>query len=217
MGLRRNALGVVGIVTGHGYDFTMEELLSLPLRLAAEVVSDPSPEAKARMAHFLKARLEAVLLERGVPVEVVRAVLTGGETRLARAEAMAKALSDLVGTRQLAELVAAWGRVGVLGKAATSRLVDEALLRDEAERALYRAVRERDQRLLATFESRRYAEYLNLLSELKPFIDRCLDEVLIMAGETALKENRLTLLGLLARFWSDYADFSLLKSLVPSG
>jgi glycyl-tRNA synthetase beta chain len=217
LGLRRNALGVVGIVTGHGYDFTISELTSLPLELSADVVSDPSPTAKTRMSHFLKARLEAVLLERGVPVEVVRAVLNGGETRLARAEAMAKAISDLVGTRELADLVAAWGRVGVLGKAASSRRVDEALLRDKAELALYEAIRERHERLVEAFESLRYAEYLELLWEIRPFIDRCLDEVLIMADDEALRENRLALLGILADFWIDYADFSLLKSLVPSG
>ncbi|MGI6667078.1 MAG: glycine--tRNA ligase subunit beta [Bacillota bacterium] len=217
LGLRRNALGVVGIVTGHGYDLTMDDLTSLPLRLAAEVVSDPSPDAKARMVDFLKARLEAVLLERGIPVDVVRAVLSGGETRLARAEDMVKAIADLAGTQELADLVAGWRRVGVLGKQATSRQVNETLLRDDAEVALHKAVLERREGFVKAFESHDYAGYLGLLLDLKPYIDRCLDNVLIMAEDSSLRQNRLALLGSVAGYWSDYADFSLLKSLVPSG
>ena len=174
-------MGVVGIVTGHGYDLTMDDLTSLPLRLAAEVVSDPSPDAKARMVDFLKSRLEAVLLERGIPVDVVRAVLSGGETRLARAEDMVKAIADLAGTQELADLVAGWRRVGVLGKQATSRQVNETLLRDDAEVALHKAVLERREGFVKAFESHDYAGYLGLLLDLKPYIDRCLDNVLIMA------------------------------------
>jgi len=217
LGLRRNALGVVAIVTGHGYDLTMEDLTGLPLKLASGVVSDPSPEAKSRMAAFLKARLETVLLEQGIPVEVVRAVLSGNETRLARAEGMARALADLVGTVELADLVTGWRRVGVLGKSAASREVGEALLKDEAEARLYEAVKARKEHLEKAFESGDYAGYLRLLVELKPHIDRCLDEVLIMTDDMPVRENRLALLGSVADFWIGYADFSLLKSLVPSG
>ena len=217
LGLRRNALGVVAIVTGHGYDLTMEDLTALPIQLASGVVSDPSPEAKPRMEAFLKARLETVLHEQGIPVEVVRAVLSGNETRLARAEGMAKALTDLVGTAELADLVTGWRRVGVLGKSGASREVQEALLKEDAEARLYEAIKVRKEPLGKAFESADYAGYLRLLVELKPYIDRCLDEVLIMTDDMPLRENRLALLGMVAGYWMGYADFSLLKSLVPSG
>lgn len=217
LGLRRNALGVVAILTGHGYQLTMEDLTALPLKLASGVVSDPSSDAEPRLVAFLKARLETALHEQGIPVEVVRAVLSGNETRLARIEAMAKALAGLVGTRELADLVTGWRRVGVLGKAAATKKVDKALLKDDAEAALYEALLQRKEELEKTFESGDYAGYLRLLVELKPYIDRCLDEVLIMTDEAPLRENRQALLASAAGYWIGYADFSLLKSLVPSG
>ncbi|HHY76371.1 MAG TPA: glycine--tRNA ligase subunit beta [Firmicutes bacterium] len=217
LGLRRNALGVVAIVMGHGYDLTMEDLVGLPLKLATGVVSEPSPDARSRLEAFLKARVETVIHERGFPIEVVRAVLSGDETRIARAEGMARALADLAGTKDLADLVTGWRRVGVLGKGGAGREVDEALLKEEAEAALYRALRSWEGALKRALESRDYAGYLRILVELKPYIDRCLDEVLIMTDDAALRENRLALLGSVAAYWNAYADFSLLKSLVPSG
>jgi glycyl-tRNA synthetase beta chain len=195
----------------------MEDLTALPLKLASGVVSDPSSDAEPRLVAFLKARLETALHEQGIPVEVVRAVLSGNETRLARIEAMAKALAGLVGTRELADLVTGWRRVGVLGKAAATKKVDKALLKDDAEAALYEALLQRKEELEKTFESGDYAGYLRLLVELKPYIDRCLDEVLIMTDEAPLRENRQALLASAAGYWIGYADFSLLKSLVPSG
>jgi glycyl-tRNA synthetase beta chain len=217
LGLRRSALGVVAIIAGHGYDFTMDDLLSLPLELAKEVVKEPSASAEDKMESFITARVEAMLAERGYPVEVIRAVLGGTESRIARAEARASALAALLYTDDLAALVAGWKRIGVLAKGAESRRVDEALLKDEAEIRLYRAVLAREHALLRSFESRDYRAYLTLLVELKPFIDSCLDEVLIMAEEPSLRFNRLALLGLVAECWSKYADFSMLKSLSPSG
>jgi glycyl-tRNA synthetase beta chain len=169
------------------------------------------------MESFITARVEAMLAERGYPVEVIRAVLGGTESRIARAEARASALAALLYTDDLAALVAGWKRIGVLAKGAESRRVDEALLKDEAEIRLYRAVLAREHALLRSFESRDYRAYLTLLVELKPFIDSCLDEVLIMAEEPSLRFNRLALLGLVAECWSKYADFSMLKSLSPSG
>lgn len=217
LGLRRSALGVVGIVTGHGYDFSMEDLTSLPLELAKEVVKEPSVSAKGRTTAFLTARVEALLLEKEFPVEVVRAVLGGKESRMARAEGIAAALTALVGTGDLSALVSAWRRVGVLTKGTAPGEVDEALLREEAEVELYRAVSARKASLTQAFEAKDYGAYLRLLVEIKPYIDRCMDQVLIMAEDPSVRANRLALLGLVAHSWSKYADFSMLKSLVPSG
>lgn len=136
---------------------------------------------------------------------------------MARAADMAKALAALAGTEDLASLISGWRRTGVLAKASTARQVDEGLLKDEAEIELYRAVFQRKAALLESFETRDYGTYLHLLVEIRPHIDRCLDEVLIMAGEPSLKANRLALLGLVSDYWSGYADFSMLKSLAPSG
>lgn len=217
LGLRRSALGVVGIVTGHGYDFTMDDLTSLPVELAREVVSQPSLNAKAKMAAFLLARVEASLTEKEFPVEIVRAVLGGRENRIARSEERASALAALVGEEEMAALVSGWRRAGVLAKAAESRHVDEGLLEDRAEIDLHLAIMERKRRLDDAFEARKYGDYLSMLAEIKPYIDKCLDEVLIMAKEATLKANRLALLGIVADYWSNFADFSMLKSLAPNG
>ena len=124
----------MAIVTGHGYDLTMEDLTALPIQLASGVVSDPSPEAKPRMEAFLKARLETVLHEQGIPVEVVRAVLSGNETRLPGPKVWRKRSQILSGPLNWLDLCDRAGAgVGVLGKSGASREVQEALLKEDAK------------------------------------------------------------------------------------
>jgi glycyl-tRNA synthetase beta chain len=58
------------------------------------------------------------------------------------------------------------------------------------------------------FDNKKYEEYLEELSALRVPIDSCLDNVLIMAEDEALKQNRLNLLGLVSDMFTRFADFS---------
>ncbi|MGE5580616.1 MAG: glycine--tRNA ligase subunit beta [Bacillota bacterium] len=207
-GLRRNAMGVVSILLGHGYDADLEGLLDEPLRLAAEVVSNPAPDRKVKLVQFLLGRVEGALTDRGFAVEVTRAVLGGGEKRVARLPAMAQALSQLAGRAELADVVTGWRRTSVLAKGAEpAGSVDTALLAEEPERALYQVITESSPVLDSMYEEGEYDRYLDRLAVLRRPIDRCLDEVLIMADDLAVRSNRLALLRSASRLYTRYADF----------
>jgi glycyl-tRNA synthetase beta chain len=207
-GLRRNAMGVVSILMGHGYDADLEGLLDEPLRLATGVVMNPAPDRKAKLLQFLLGRVEGALIDRGFSVEVTRAALGGGEKRIARLPAMAQALSRLEGKR-LADVVTGWRRTSVLAKGAESGGdVDPDLLAEEPERALHCAVTEVSPILARMYEEGDYGGYLDRLAGLRGPVDRCLDEVLIMADDLAVRSNRLALLRRVSRLYTSYADFA---------
>ncbi|HHW17782.1 MAG TPA: glycine--tRNA ligase subunit beta [Firmicutes bacterium] len=214
LGLRRSAQGIVTILLAHGYDIDLDELVRYSLNLARSAVEKFSASSEERLAEFLAGRVEAALLDRGFPIEIVRAVLGGREKRPARLPEMAKALSSIVGTGILSDVVTGWRRTSVLARATTERDVQPVLLQEEPEIALFREVDAKKSLARSLFEKRRYAEYLSLLSSLRPFIDSCLDKVLIMAKDERLRENRLKLLGLVSDLFTAYADFSHVLPLV---
>jgi len=208
-GLRRNAMGVISILMGHGYDADLEGLLDEPLRLATEVVPNPAPDRKAKMVQFLLGRVEGALIDRGFSVEVTRAVLGGGEKRVARLPAMAKALSDLAGRPELADVVTGWRRTSVLAKGAEpAGEVNPNLFVEEPEKALYGAIAEASPVLASMYEEGDYSGYLDRLAALRKPVDRCLDAVLIMTDDLAVRSNRLALLRSASRLYTVYADFS---------
>lgn len=216
-GLRRSALGIAAILMGHGYDADLAHLVKMPVELAAEVVPNPALDAGARLLRFILDRVEGVLLEMGYGVEVVRAVLGGGEKRIARLPQMAEALQALSGSAALADVVTGWRRTSVLAKEAAGQdvVVEPGFLKEDPEVALYRAFKEREKRAALLYEGRCYPRYLALLRDMRPYIDRCLDEVLIMAEDPSVRANRLALLKAVSLLFTRFAGFSHVLPLVP--
>ncbi len=235
LGLRRAASGAVNIILSHGYDFRLDEIIRFAVELAMDAVKQGDeafgrPEkgepangkagkAKQRnqldestvvdnLKQFMLYRVEALLTEQGLPIEMIRGVIGGGETRIARLPLMIRALSSLVGTEQLDNVVTGWRRTSVLGSKAQGRAVDESLLVEQAEKELYYLIRQKAGLMDELFENKKYEEYLEELSSMRVPIDSCLDNVLIMAEDEALKQNRLSLLGLVADMFTRFADFA---------
>jgi glycyl-tRNA synthetase beta chain len=184
------------------------------LELAAGVVPDPAPDAAARLMQFLVGRVEGTLVDRGFGVEVVRAVLGRKETRIARLPSMTQALSALAGTPALADVVTGWRRTSVLTRDIAARDVKPGLLKEQAEIDLNAALRLTGPMAGDLFESGRFDDYLLQLARLRAPIDRCLDEVLIMAEDSGLRANRLALLGAVSDLFTRYADFAHVLPLV---
>ncbi len=214
-GLRRTGHGVVSILMTHGYDLDIEDLVQSALALASETVDAAIPPTQDKLVTFLMDRVEAVLAHKGYSVQIIRAILGGQEKRIARLPEMASALADLVDAPAMLDVVTGWRRTNVLAKGVSAGPVAQELLKETAEKNLHFAFTLRSQKLNAFYKKGDYSGYLCLLAELRPFIDACLDEVLIMATEPELKQNRLRLLGAVAETFTRFADFSQMLSVVP--
>lgn len=215
LGLRRAAQGVVSILIGHKYEISLDELAAKPLELAGARLKSSLPSARERLRQFLLGRVEVALTGQSYPIEIVRAVLSGGEKRIARLGSMVHALACLAGTEKLAWVVTGWRRTSVLAKASQSRSVREDLLSEEPEIALYRTFQAKKESAGRMLEGGRYADYLDVLAGLRPDIDLCLDKVLIMARDPEIRDNRLALLGEVSDLFTAFADFSHTLPLVP--
>ncbi|MBL8439022.1 MAG: glycine--tRNA ligase subunit beta, partial [Zoogloeaceae bacterium] len=89
---------------------------------------------------------------------------------------------------------------------------DVALLQEEAEKALFHAVVEVAPMARSHFDNEDYTDALRVLAGLRGAVDRFFDEVMVMAEEPLIRQNRLALLNRLAGLMNQVADISRLSA-----
>jgi glycyl-tRNA synthetase beta chain len=90
--------------------------------------------------------------------------------------------------------------------------VDASLLQDSAEKALAEQVDQQVAEALPLFENGDYASALSSLASLRAPVDNFFDEVMVMADDEAVRDNRLALLNRLRNLFLRVADISLLPT-----
>jgi glycyl-tRNA synthetase beta chain len=208
--LRRHALGIVRML--------MEQDLPLGLDALVNEAVALFPQADAKTAglllDFIYERLAGLLREQGYSTQEVDAVLALRPQRLgdvAKRLAAVRAFADLP---EAAALAAANKRIAnILKKAEQADAhVNEALLRDEAEKNLHAAAREIAPRARSQFDAGDYAGSLRTLAGLRDSVDAFFDQVMVNAEESDLRLNRLGLLMTLHQAMNRVADLSRLAT-----
>ena len=205
--LRRAALGVLRMLMNS--PLSINDLLNT---VAAQFPKDLlADNTVAEVADFMQARL-AVLLQNDYAQDTVAAVLAQRPDRLDDLADKLQAVESFKKLPEAAALAAANKRVQNLLKKADAQLgaVQENLLQEDAERALFaatQALRPTVQNALAQHD---FQAALTALAAVKPQVDAFFDHVMVMAEDAAVKQNRLNLLNELATLMNAVADISLL-------
>jgi glycyl-tRNA synthetase beta chain len=85
-----------------------------------------------------------------------------------------------------------------------------ALMTEEAEVALHKALQDAQRRVQPLMHERAYSDALQTLAELSEPIDSFFDDVMVMADDDAVRNNRLALLAELRSLFLGIADISRL-------
>ena len=205
--LRRAALGILRMLMQHGLDVNnliQTAFASFPQGL----LNDKTP---AEVADFMQARL-AVLLQNDYPQDIVAAVLAKRPGRLNDLAARLDAVAAFKTLPEAAALAAANKRVQNLLKKADAELgaVNEVLLQQDEERALYAAAQAMQPKIEAALARQDFQAALSELAAVKPQVDAFFDGVMVMADDAAVKQNRLNLLNQLSQQMNAVADIALL-------
>ncbi|MEX2126398.1 MAG: glycine--tRNA ligase subunit beta [Woeseia sp.] len=214
-GLRRAALGIVRIVVEKRLDLDLATLLD-----TAYEHQPPRPADDAAMANeiydFILERMRAQYIEqRKLAPEVFEAVRARRPASLTDFDARVTAVAAFLELESAASLAAANKRIAnILRQAGDEDYepVDAGMLQDDAEKDLYRAVRAAQQSIAPLLEKRAYAKALAALAQLRQTVDTFFDQVLVMADDEAVKQNRLALLAELRALFLDIADISRLST-----
>jgi glycyl-tRNA synthetase beta chain len=208
--LRRHALGVIRMLMEKDLALDWRQLLALAVPVFGDKITDPS-EA---LTTFLFDRLAGALREQGYSAQEVDAVLALHPARLGQVSKLLAAVRAFAALPESPALAAANKRIGNILKKAdeVDAHVNSALLKENAEQALYEVM----QRLLpeseALFKAGDYTGSLQTLAALRSPVDAFFDDVMVNAEEMDVRLNRQGLLKCLHVAMNRVADLSRLAS-----
>ena len=214
--LRRSALGIVKIIL----DQKLPVSLSLAVGAASKaLLTNPpkktvTPAQEQQVLDFLLDRAKFVLKEKsGYAYDEVSAVFRAGSDDLVDVEKRLKALKAIRKTRNFEPLAVSFKRIRkILEKAnlppGDVQPVNTQLFEKDAERNLYAAVRKAAASVVVDKRMGKYQEALEEIAGLRKAVDGFFEEVMVMAEDEAVRNNRLALLAEILREFTTIADFS---------
>ncbi len=205
--LRRAALGLILILVGQELSVPLTPLIQKSLELLQDRITRPRDEALKDVLAFLRVRCEGIMADRGIPPDVAAAVLQVGFDDVPRAFRRAQALTKAKQDAEFASLAIAFKRVANILPRDFAHGVEESRFQEEAERVLHQEVKALQGHVAALTERGEYEEALKRIATLRPVVDRFFNDVLVMAEDKVLRDNRLALLAETASLFSRIADF----------
>ncbi len=206
--LRRDALSLVSNLLETETSFSLDEGLKLA---AALMPVEVSAESLAETAEFIQRRLEGVLRdEYDLPHDVVQAVLAERGDNPWPALAAANDLVAAVAAPDWEETLNAYARcVRIVRSVEESYTIQPERFTEAAEQSLYKAYQQAQASL---GPGSTMAAVIAAIGEiLVAPINTFFDEVMVMAEDQAVKQNRLALLQRIRDLTKGYADFSQLQ------
>ena len=207
--LRRQTIGILNILLNSEWNISLRPIIVESMNLL-NVPADKQDELLGQVEEFITLRLKNIFLDRGVPHHVIDLLLSNNELSVVDAEGLVKAL---LANRidENVELVQAFTRMYNLVKDVTYTGVDESLLKEEAERALYEMATKASEASIDAWDKNDYDAVVAVPATLVPAINKFFEDVMVMDKDEAIKANRLQLVRLAYSVMAIIGDISALK------
>ena len=207
--LRRAAYGIIRILVEGELSLSLPELCGI-----AE-----AGENAAALEEFFVERLRYYLREvRGYRHDEVQAVLSASSEQPLEVAARAEAIAKVRPTENFEPLAAGFKRISNILRQAggadqfAARDVDETLLEEGVEKVLFGEFEKLSPSVAALKDEGRYEEALARIASLRPVVDKFFDDVMVMADDERVRDNRLAFLARLRTEFSTIADFNEIVS-----
>jgi len=220
--LRRAATGVVQITWENHYALNLPQLLQgvIDLYQSHELLTEPAATVQANLIKWFRQRCETLLQDQGLDYDLVDAVLgvddlgytsinlSNLDTLQTRAQTLQQARRDATLGKvyepvNRATRLASQGNLP-LDVVDVSTVVEQATLTEAAEQNLYQAVLDLPQNCS-------YQTMMTALETLTPVLSKFFDDLLVMAEDLGVRQNRLNLLGVIRNYSRQLADFSVIS------
>ncbi|MDU1340925.1 MAG: glycine--tRNA ligase subunit beta [Veillonella sp.] len=207
--LRRQTIGILNILLNSEWNISLRPIIVESMNLL-NVPTDKQDELLGQVEEFITLRLKNIFLDREVPHHVIDLLLSNNELSVADAEGLVKAL---LANRidENVELVQAFTRMYNLVKDVTYTGVDESLLKEDAERALYQMATKASEASIDAWDKNDYDAVVAVPATLAPAINTFFEDVMVMDKDEAIKANRLQLVRLAYSVMAIIGDISALK------
>jgi len=212
--LRRAALGILRtIIECSLADLDLQVLIAAALEPFSDVIKDDRGVAR-QLFDFMMDRLRVYYANQQVGHDVFEAVLARRPTQPLDFAARIQAVTAFQRLPEAASLAAAHKRSdNILRKfdGVVPEQIDVALLSEAAEQQLAAQLQDLTARVEPLLQQRDYGAALMALAALRTAVDCFFDEVMVMADDVAVRDNRLALLASLRQLFLQVADLSCLQ------
>ncbi|SFU10151.1 glycyl-tRNA synthetase beta chain [Pseudoalteromonas sp. DSM 26666] len=210
--LRRAAIGALRIMVEKQLPLDILDLVAKSQTLFGEKLTNLN--VSTDVFDFMLGRFRAWYQDEGIEVDVIQAVLARRPTKPVDFDRRVKAVSHFRTLDAAESLAAANKRVSnILAKnnITTQGDVEQSLLSDDAEKVLASQVAKFATDLAPLYSDGNYQEALSQLAGIRDSVDNFFDNVMVMADDEAVKQNRLALLSQLSGLFLEIADISVLQ------
>ncbi|RPJ41786.1 MAG: glycine--tRNA ligase subunit beta, partial [Candidatus Latescibacterota bacterium] len=207
-GLRRHALAVLRMLGEGKIRIPLGRLLAVGAESYGPRIGEPE-KTIAEALRFFRGRLRNLLTDKGIPYDIVDAVLEVGIDDPGDLEKRALAIRDFRERESFGRLVLGFKRVvNILKGAEAGGAVETELLREAEERNLYEAAARAEKGLDRDLAAGDYRGAMGGLLDLREAIDLFFEKVLVMDKDERVRRNRLALLAEIAHLFFRLADLS---------
>ena len=205
--LRRQALGIVNIIIDGKHHVSLSTMLLETMELLG-IDAQKQEKLQTDIQEFFRLRIKNVLADEKVRYDMIDAVMAVGTDDIYDTWLRAKAM-EIEGTEAgMQKAVQAFVRISNLVKNATLQNIDETLFDAPAERSLYQHYIAAHQAINQMMLTKNYRGVLSTMVNMAQPIDLFFGEVMVMAEDSKVRTNRLSLLKSITNLTASVADLS---------
>ncbi len=209
-GLRRLSLAVLNILADRGWNISVSEIVHKALALYGGKVDGGGITVDTVM-NFIKGRFVNDCISKGIDSGVVEAVTSVSFDNVSDALARIEALRAIRNEEAFTVLASSYKRIRNIIKDNSETVVDVALFSEDAERRLYTVFTEVKAEMGSQLEMNNYLEALQVMLKMKQPVDGFFDDVMVMAEDAAVRQNRLNMLTAIGELILKIADISRIQ------
>ena len=213
--LRRQTIGIIQILTQMNFRFSVTTLVEQSLALYGEKALAKKDEVVRDVLDFIRNRMDHILVEEGFSRDVTASVTSVSIDNVPDVKRRVAALENLKKQDGFEPLAVAFKRVvNIIKKTDMAGVgdVEAGLFEKPCENSLLSAVKtvsEKVDRLLAVSD---FQQALLEIATLRAPVDTFFDDVMVMADDEKIRNNRLALLSHIAALFAGIADFSKIST-----
>ena len=208
LGIRRKTNGIARILVERDLDLDLDAVLKDIESLYAFL---PEREPLERVRSFVRERLGRELRERHeIPYDVVDAVVAVPQLNPLRTLQRARAIQAVREDERFRTLVHAFERVANITRDRTAKHFHPQYFTEDAEQALWRAALKAEGQIEQLKDTGDFAGMVDRLLALQEPIDAYFEDVLVMANDHLVRENRLAFLAWIRGLFHAVGDLSRL-------
>ena len=210
--LRRQGIGIIQIMLAENLVFSLTSMIDKGIEIFVDDAAKKE-EISLKIIEFFKNRMVNILTDAGFSKEAVNSAFWASFDNIPDVVLRVKALDSLRKEPDFEPLSITFKRVeNIIKKAKVKEglSVDESLFEDRCEKELFSSVNKARQVVEGLIQEGNYGKALSHIATLRSKVDTFFEDVMVMAEDTKLRQNRIALLSSVSGLFKNIADFSMI-------